>query len=104
MFNLCDKAWVNLNATPTPANPLNGYWLSFLFASTTAIASGKPPSCGGSWWSVTIVSIPRVLARATSSFPVIPQSTVIISVWPVSAIFLISLELRPYPSLNLFGM
>ena len=65
--NLMLKACVTLNATPTPANSLNSYLLSFLLQSTTAIASGK--TSGGSWWSVTIVSIPSDFAKSICSFP-----------------------------------
>ena len=75
-FNFWLIAWHNLKATPTPASSLNGYVLSFLLQSTTAIALGK--ICPGSWWSVTIVSMPNSFAYSTSSIPVIPQSTVII--------------------------
>ena len=35
-----DIACISLNTTPTPAKFLHGYVLSFLFASTIAIASG----------------------------------------------------------------
>ena len=34
------RACISLNTTPTPANSLNGYVLSFLLLSTTAIALG----------------------------------------------------------------
>ena len=95
-------ACVNLNATPTPANPLNGYLLSFLLQSTTATASGNVSV--GSWWSVTTVSIPNDFASSISLFPVIPQSTVIINVCLVSAISLIAFSFNPYPSCNLFGI
>ena len=57
---LCANAWDTLNATPTPANSLNGYLLSFLLLSTTANALGI--SSPGSWWSVIITSIPKEFA------------------------------------------
>ena len=51
--NSLEIACISLNTTPTPASSLNGYWLSFLFASTTAYAFGIFSAC--SWWSVIIV-------------------------------------------------
>ena len=95
-------ACANLKATPTPASSLKGYLLSFILQSTTASASGKVSA--GSWWSVTIVSIPNVFAYSISSFPVIPQSTVIIRVYFSCAIFSIASLFRPYPSFNLSGI
>ena len=54
--------------------------------------------------AVTIVSIPNVLAYSISSFPVIPQSTVIIRVYFSCAIFSIASLFKPYPSFSLFGI
>ena len=80
--NLIDNACITLKTTPTPASWLKGYSLSFLLASTTAIAFGKLSA--GSWWSVIIISIPSEFAYSTSSIPEIPQSTVTISLKPSS--------------------
>ena len=98
MHNAC----VSLNATPQPANSLNGYLLSFLLQSTTASASGI--SSPGSWWSVITISIPNSFAYFVSSIAVIPQSTVIIRFVPSSDNFFIAFLFRPYPSFSLFGM
>ena len=92
--NFIPKAWVSLNTTPHPAKLLNGYLsLSFLFKSITAIAGGNISI--GSWWSVTIVSKPKLFAYSISSIPEIPQSTVIINVYPSSCILSIAFLLSP---------
>ena len=59
-LSLIDKACINLNTTPTPASWLKGYLLFAILGSITAIAFGKVSD--GSWWSVIIVSIPRLFA------------------------------------------
>ena len=92
--NFIPSACVSLNTTPHPAKLLNGYvLLSFLFKSTTATAGGNVSI--GSWWSVTIVSIPKLFAYSISSIPEIPQSTVIIKVYPFSLILSIAFLFKP---------
>ena len=96
------KACITLKTTPTPANSLNGYVLSFRLLSITANAFGN--SFPGSWWSVTMVSIPKLFAYSISSIADIPQSTVIINSQPLLWILSIAFLFRPYPSCKRFGI
>ena len=68
--------------------PQSGRW-----GSTTAQAAGS--SSLHSWWSVMTRSTPSVAAKVVSSTPVMPQSTVTMSVTPCSARARIASQPRP---------
>ena len=70
-----------VNATPDPDEPAIGIrGASARCGLTTATAAGR--TSGRWWWSVTMTSIPRAAAAATSATLVDPVSTVTISATP----------------------
>ena len=61
-----------------------------------ATAAGR--TAGRWWWSVTMTSMPRSWAAATSATLVVPVSTVMISVIPASAAAATAASESPWPS------
>ena len=85
-----------MNATPEPLSPGSGYVESARCGFTSATTAG---STGGRWWwSVTMTSMPRSAAAATSATLVDPVSTVTISVTPWATAASTAAIDSPWPS------
>jgi len=82
--------------------------LDVSFGFTIATAQGSTPNTGcgggGSWWSVTIVSMPRSFKPAIVSKAEVPLSTLITSVAPAAWARWIEWSPNEYPSVMRFGM
>ena len=98
----------NLGSTITLCEAMRDHGVrQIIFSSSATVYSGDnemPLYETSRTGNCIIVSIPNVFAYSTSSTAVIPQSTVIINLFPCLAISSIAVLFNPYPSFNLFGI